>query len=168
MCRKHAGGDWAVFNRLVESVPAGNNGSVLLYYNQPEIVPHTTVSGVFRFSRGLRSGEALLGGELEGSSGEELNGSSGEELKGSSGEALNGSSGEELKGSSGEALNGSSGEALNGSSGEELKGSSGEELKGSSEQTLKAVETLSPAEECRGVIESQFLSMRLHLEELPF
>lgn len=128
MCRKHAGGDWAVFNRLVESVPAGNNGSVLLYYNQPEIVPHTTVSGVFRFSRGLRSGEALLGGELERSSGEELNGSSGEELKGSSGEALN----------------------------------------GSSEQTLKAVETLSPAEECRGVIESQFLSMRLHLEELPF
>ena len=144
MCRKHAGGDWAVFNRLVESVPAGNNGSVLFYYNQPEIVPHTTVSGVFRFSRGLRSGEALLGGELERSSGEELNGSSGEEL--------NGSSGEELKGSSGEALNGSSGEALN----------------GSSEQTLKAVETLSPAEECRGVIESQFLSMRLHLEELPF
>ena len=136
MCRKHAGGDWAVFNRLVESVPAGNNGSVLLYYNQPEIVPHTSVSGVFRFSRGLRSGEALLGGELERSSGEELNGSSGE------------------------ALNGSSGEALN--------GSSGEELKGSSEQTLKAVETLSPAEECRGVIESQFLSMRLHLEELPF
>ena len=128
MCRKHAGGDWAVFNRLVESVPAGNNGSVLFYYNQPEIVPHTTVSGVFRFSRGLRSGEALLGGELERSSGEELNGSSGE--------------------------------ALN--------GSSGEELKGSSEQTLKAVETLSPAEECRGVIESQFLSMRLHLEELPF
>ena len=128
MCRKHAGGDWAVFNRLVESVPAGNNGSVLFYYNQPEIVPHTTVSGVFRFSRGLRSGEALLGGELKGSSGEELNGSSGE--------------------------------ALN--------GSSGEELKGSSEQTLKAVETLSPAEECRGVIESQFLSMRLHLEELPF
>ena len=144
MCRKHAGGDWAVFNRLVESVPAGNNGSVLFYYNQPEIVPHTTVSGVFRFSRGLRSGEALLGGELERSSGEELNGSSGE------------------------ALNGSSGEALNGSSGEELKGSSGEELKGSSEQTLKTVETLSPAEECRGVIESQFLSMRLHLEELPF
>ena len=136
MCRKHAGGDWAVFNRLVESVPAGNNGSVLFYYNQPEIVPHTTVSGVFRFSRGLRSGEALLGGELERSSGEELNGSSGEELNGSSGEALN--------------------------------GSSGEELKGSSEQTLKAVETLSPAEECRGVIESQFLSMRLHLEELPF
>ena len=133
-----------MFNRLVESVPAGNNGSVLLYYNQPEIVPHTTVSGVFRFSRGLRSGEALLGGELERSSGEELNGSSGEELKGSSGEELNGSSGE----------------ALN--------GSSGEELKGSSEQTLKAVETLSPAEECRGVIESQFLSMRLHLEELPF
>ena len=117
-----------MFNRLVESVPAGNNGSVLFYYNQPEIVPHTTVSGVFRFSRGLRSGEALLGGELERSSGEELNGSSGEELK----------------------------------------GSSGEELKGSSEQTLKAVETLSPAEECRGVIESQFLSMRLHLEELPF
>ena len=109
-----------MFNRLVESVPAGNNGSVLLYYNQPEIVPHTTVSGVFRFSRGLRSGEALLG----------------------------------------EALNGSSGEALN--------GSSGEELKGSSEQTLKTVETLSPEEECRGVIESQFLSMRLHLEELPF
>ena len=109
-----------MFNRLVESVPAGNNGSVLFYYNQPEIVPHTTVSGVFRFSRGLRSGEALLGGELERSSGEELN------------------------------------------------GSSGEELKGSSEQTLKAVETLSPAEECRGVIESQFLSMRLHLEELPF
>ena len=144
MCRKHAGGDWAVFNRLVESVPAGNNGSVLFYYNQPEIVPHTTVSGVFRFSRGLRSGEALLGGELERSSGEELNGSSGE------------------------ALNGSSGEELNGSSGEELNGSSGEELKGSSEQTLKAVETLSPAEECRGVIESQFLSMRLHLEELPF
>ena len=141
-----------MFNRLVESVPAGNNGSVLLYYNQPEIVPHTTVSGVFRFSRGLRSGEALLGGELEGSSGEALNGSSGEELKGSSGEALNGSSGEELKGSSGEALN----------------GSSGEELNGSSEQTLKAVETLSPEEECRGVIESQFLSMRLHLEELPF
>ena len=141
-----------MFNRLVESVPAGNNGSVLLYYNQPEIVPHTTVSGVFRFSRGLRSGEALLGGELEGSSGEALNGSSGEELKGSSGEALNGSSGEELNGSSGEALN----------------GSSGEELNGSSEQTLKAVETLSPAEECRGVIESQFLSMRLHLEELPF
>ena len=125
-----------MFNRLVESVPAGNNGSVLLYYNQPEIVPHTTVSGVFRFSRGLRSGEALLGGELEGSSGEALNGSSGEELKGSSGEALN--------------------------------GSSGEELKGSSEQTLKTVETLSPEEECRGVIESQFLSMRLHLEELPF
>ena len=125
-----------MFNRLVESVPAGNNGSVLFYYNQPEIVPHTTVSGVFRFSRGLRSGEALLGGELERSSGEELNGSSGE--------------------------------ALNGSSGEELKGSSGEELKGSSEQTLKTVETLSPAEECRGVIESQFLSMRLHLEELPF
>ena len=152
MCRKHAGGDWAVFNRLVESVPAGNNGSVLFYYNQPEIVPHTTVSGVFRFSRGLRSGEALLGGELERSSGEELNGSSGEELNGSSGEELKGSSGEELKGSSGEALN----------------GSSGEELKGSSEQTLKAVETLSPAEECRGVIESQFLSMRLHLEELPF
>ena len=117
-----------MFNRLVESVPAGNNGSVLLYYNQPEIVPHTTVSGVFRFSRGLRSGEALLGGELERSSGEELNGSSGE--------------------------------ALN--------GSSGEELNGSSEQTLKAVETLSPEEECRGVIESQFLSMRLHLEELPF
>ena len=144
MCRKHAGGDWAVFNRLVESVPAGNNGSVLFYYNQPEIVPHTTVSGVFRFSRGLRSGEALLGGELERSSGEALNGSSGEEL--------NGSSGEELKGSSGEELN----------------GSSGEELNGSSEQTLKAVETLSPAEECRGVIESQFLSMRLHLEELPF
>ena len=141
-----------MFNRLVESVPAGNNGSVLFYYNQPEIVPHTTVSGVFRFSRGLRSGEALLGGELERSSGEELNGSSGEALNGSSGEALNGSSGEEL----------------NGSSGEELKGSSGEELKGSSEQTLKAVETLSPAEECRGVIESQFLSMRLHLEELPF
>ena len=136
MCRKHAGGDWAVFNRLVESVPAGNNGSVLFYYNQPEIVPHTTVSGVFRFSRGLRSGEALLGGELERSSGEELNGSSGE--------------------------------ALNGSSGEELNGSSGEELNGSSEQTLKAVETLSPAEECRGVIESQFLSMCLHLEELPF
>ena len=133
-----------MFNRLVESVPAGNNGSVLFYYNQPEIVPHTTVSGVFRFSRGLRSGEALLGGELERSSGEELNGSSGE------------------------ALNGSSGEELNGSSGEELNGSSGEELKGSSEQTLKAVETLSPAEECRGVIESQFLSMRLHLEELPF
>ena len=101
-----------MFNRLVESVPAGNNGSVLLYYNQPEIVPHTTVSGVFRFSRGLRSGEALLGGELERSS--------------------------------------------------------GEELKGSSEQTLKTVETLSPEEECRGVIESQFLSMRLHLEELPF
>ena len=125
-----------MFNRLVESVPAGNNGSVLFYYNQPEIVPHTTVSGVFRFSRGLRSGEALLGGELERSSGEELNGSSGEELKGSSGEALN--------------------------------GSSGEALNGSSEQTLKAVETLSPAEECRGVIESQFLSMRLHLEELPF
>ena len=136
MCRKHAGGDWAVFNRLVESVPAGNNGSVLFYYNQPEIVPHTTVSGVFRFSRGLRSGEALLGGELERSSGEELKGSSGEKLKGSSGEELN--------------------------------GSSGEELNGSSEQTLKAVETLSPAEECRGVIESQFLSMRLHLEELPF
>ena len=133
-----------MFNRLVESVPAGNNGSVLLYYNQPEIVPHTTVSGVFRFSRGLRSGEALLG--------EALNGSSGEALNGSSGEALNGSSGEELKGSSGEALN----------------GSSGEELKGSSEQTLKTVETLSPEEECRGVIESQFLSMRLHLEELPF
>ena len=133
-----------MFNRLVESVPAGNNGSVLFYYNQPEIVPHTTVSGVFRFSRGLRSGEALLGGELERSSGEELKGSSGEELKGSSGEELNGSSGE----------------ALN--------GSSGEELNGSSEQTLKAVETLSPAEECRGVIESQFLSMRLHLEELPF
>ena len=136
MCRKHAGGDWAVFNRLVESVPAGNNGSVLFYYNQPEIVPHTTVSGVFRFSRGLSGGEALLGGELKGSSGEELNGSSGEELNGSSGEALN--------------------------------GSSGEELKGSSEQTLKTVETLSPEEECRGVIESQFLSMRLHLEELPF
>ena len=152
MCRKHAGGDWAVFNRLVESVPAGNNGSVLFYYNQPEIVPHTTVSGVFRFSRGLRSGEALLGGELKGSSGEELKGSSGEELNGSSREELNGSSGEELKGSSGEELN----------------GSSGEELNGSSEQTLKAVETLSPAEECRGVIESQFLSMRLHLEELPF
>ena len=141
-----------MFNRLVESVPAGNNGSVLFYYNQPEIVPHTTVSGVFRFSRGLRSGEALLGGELERSSGEELNGSSGEALNGSSGEALNGSSGEELKRSSGEALN----------------GSSGEELKGSSEQTLKTVETLSPEEECRGVIESQFLSMRLHLEELPF
>ena len=165
-----------MFNRLVESVPAGNNGSVLFYYNQPEIVPHTTVSGVFRFSRGLRSGEALLGGELKGSSGEELNGSSGEALNGSSGEALNGSSGEalngssgeELKGSSGEELNGSSGEELNGSSGEALNGSSGEELKGSSEQTLKAVETLSPAEECRGVIESQFLSMRLHLEELPF
>ena len=149
-----------MFNRLVESVPAGNNGSVLFYYNQPEIVPHTTVSGVFRFSRGLRSGEALLGGELERSSGEELNGSSGEELNGSSGEALNGSSGE--------ALNGSSGEELKGSSGEELNGSSGEALNGSSEQTLKAVETLSPAEECRGVIESQFLSMRLHLEELPF
>ena len=149
-----------MFNRLVESVPAGNNGSVLFYYNQPEIVPHTTVSGVFRFSRGLRSGEALLGGELERSSGEELNGSSGE--------ALNGSSGEELKGSSGEALKGSSGEELKGSSGEALNGSSGEELKGSSEQTLKTVETLSPEEECRGVIESQFLSMRLHLEELPF
>lgn len=82
MCKKHAGGDWARFNQLVESVPAGNNGDVMLYYNQPEIVPHTAVSGVFRF------------------------------------------------------------------------GSDGQPVTG-----------LSPAEECRGVIEAQFLSMRLHLGE---
>ena len=54
MCKTHAGGDWERFNQLVESVPAGNNKHVVLYYDKPEIVPRTSFTGLFRCTDDLR------------------------------------------------------------------------------------------------------------------
>jgi xylulokinase len=42
--------DWKKFGALVESVPAGNNGSVMLPWFEAEIVPRTKQPGVRRFN----------------------------------------------------------------------------------------------------------------------
>lgn len=85
MCKKYAKGDWNQFSSILQSSPAGNKDRIVIVYNQPEITPHKTQTGIFRF---------------------------------------------------------------NASSGERIENN-----------------TPTADEECRGVIESQFLSMRLHLEK---
>jgi xylulokinase len=49
VCARVAGGDWDAFNALVASTPAGNDGNVGFFFEQPEIVPHITTAGVRRF-----------------------------------------------------------------------------------------------------------------------
>ena len=46
--RDQFGLDWPTFRRLVESVPPGNNGGMMLPYFDPEIVPKVLVPGVRR------------------------------------------------------------------------------------------------------------------------
>jgi xylulokinase len=47
---KHTDGDWAKFNESVESVPAGNNGHMGLYFPLPEIIPPGVQGEEFLFS----------------------------------------------------------------------------------------------------------------------
>lgn len=47
-----AGGDWAAFNAVFSSTPAGNDGCVGFFFDQPEITPTVAKAGTRRFRKG--------------------------------------------------------------------------------------------------------------------